>query len=199
MRRYYLSFSVLLCSLASAPVASAQEAEAEAADAPPSASPYILSVRNGIRLAMARDYDGALAALRGAIQENPSRPHAYYYAGEVHRMNNDLDGALRQFRQGAQIAEQAQDDMLWSRCLKAVAETIERKEGALQQAREAWQQYARFADSHRTVANPEIARARIQAINQVIEQEAAYVAVRQRIAARERENAGGNRQRRRGD
>jgi hypothetical protein len=113
---------------------------------------------------------------------------AFYYAGEIDRVQNNLPQALERFRTCAEFAERGSDDTHHARCLQGIAETLERTEGQLEAAREAWSNYVTFADAHRTVSNPEVGRARLQAIDAQMQQAGAYVEVRQRIAEREAEN-----------
>jgi hypothetical protein len=61
----------------------------------------------------------------------------------------------------------------------------------MEQARAAWEEYVRFAEASPTIADAQLGRARIQAIDIVNEQEQAYVNVRQRIADREEERRRG--------
>jgi len=117
---------------------------------------------------------------------DPARPQALFYLATANRMAGSLQEAITGFERAADNAE---DLPRWrARALQAVAETLERMDGQLEPARQAWQAYVRFADSHQAVAFPQIGRARIQAIDVVIEQERAYVEVRQRIAEREAES-----------
>jgi len=178
--------SVVLAQAPPQGQAPAQQAEATPA---PTTSPYMTKVQNGLRLAVGRDFDGALASLREAVGLDSAKPEAHYYIGEVQRMRGNLDDALGSFRTAAQNAQSTQQPGWRARAMQAIAETLERQPDKLADAREAWTAYARFADANREAASPEIARARIQAIDVVSEQEIAYVAVRERIAARERENA----------
>lgn len=199
MRTTALFTALVVLPVAAAPRALAQDDEQRAAERPqPVTPPYMVEVQNGLRLALARDFEGAVATLREAVQLNPSNPHAYYYIGEVQRMRQSLPEALESFRTARRMAEQANEIVWQARAMQAIAETLERQENQLTAAREAWLALASFADSHRQQVNPEIARARIQAIDVVTEQEQAYVAVRQRIEEREqeRQQQGGQRNRR---
>jgi TolA-binding protein len=166
-------------------------AQADQADAPeaPSTSPYVQKVANGIRLATSRDLDGAMSALREAIQEEPSSGMAYYYLGEVQRMREDMESALQSFDRCTSFAGAQNDALYQGRCIRAKADTLERMNGRRDDARAAWNDYVHFADGHRQVSSPEVGRARMQAIDQQLEQARAYIEVRQRIAERERENA----------
>jgi len=200
MRTWLVVIPLAVTFLAASPPASAQQprqrpqqaAQGEAAQAEtprPTTPPYDAKIAEAITAAMARDYTRALAALRQAVTEAPTRPGAYYFQAEVHRLNGRLDEAAEAFRTAARMAVQSDSPLWQARALQGIAETLERQPDALEQARRAWNDYSRFADANRSVSSPELARARIQAIDQVMEQEQAYVAVRERIAERERENA----------
>ena len=146
---------------------------------------------------MAGDNGGARSAFTDAIAMDGSRPMAPYYLAAANRLAGNLEDALSGFRRAAELGG---EHPRWKgRALQGVAETLERMEGRLEEARTAWQEYVRFADSNATVTFPQMGRARVSAIDQVLEQENAYQRVRERIAERERENAresgGGNRRR----
>jgi predicted Zn-dependent protease len=165
------------------------DGEGEAAESePPRATEYQVKVQDAIRRAKNRDYDAARAELAEAFQMEPSNPVAFYIAGEIDRIENQLPQALERFRTCVQFAGQADRDRYRARCLQAMAETLEGSEGELEAAREAWQTYVEFADAHRSVSNPEIGRERINAIDAQLQQAEEYVEVRQRIEERERFN-----------
>jgi len=180
-----LTWALVAISLVLAAPAAAQE-EAAAPDgeaAPTGADAYTTQVQAGIALLVAGDSQGAMAAFRQAMSSEPARPQAIFYLATANRMAGSFQEAITGFERAADNAE---DLPRWrARALQAVAETLERMEGQLEPARQAWQAYVRFADAHQAVAFPQIGRARIQAIDVVIEQERAYVEVRRRIAERE--------------
>ncbi|MEM9192807.1 MAG: hypothetical protein AAGF12_26770 [Myxococcota bacterium] len=183
-----------LVSVALSIPAQAQDAEGapvEAEATAPRTPPYLVKVAEGVRAAVAGSHDGALAKFEEATREDPSRPEAYYHSGAVERIRRNLTEALQHFRDCIRTAT-GRDDVIHARCLQAIADTLEMQEDGLEQAREAWQEYQRFADGHQMAADIEMGRARIQRIDMVLEQERVYVDVRQRIADRERENASGN-------
>jgi cytochrome c-type biogenesis protein CcmH/NrfG len=156
-------------------------------------------VTEGARLARGGDFGGALATLREAIRLEPGTCLAFLMMGTTYVLQGDFDQALDNYRTAARIAEEFHDDHVQARALHGIAATLELMEGRLAEARDAWTRMAQFADAHRAVANPEIARARIQAINAALDRRDAYVAVRQRIAAREAENARDARRQRNAD
>ncbi len=155
----------------------------------PRASEYIVLVQDAIRRAKNRDFEAAMDKLRDAFRLEPSNAIAFYYAAEMDRAQRNLPQALERFRTCAGFAEQSSDDTYHARCMQGVAETLEQTEGQLEEARLAWAAYVEFADSHRAASNPEVGRARLTAIDVQMEQAGAYVAVRERILAREQENA----------
>lgn len=167
--------------------AAAGQAAQPAATREPSA--YQQAVQNGVRLMLARDFDGAITALRQGVQAEPSNPEAFYFIAEAQRMKGDLTEAVEAFRTALRMAQQANHNRFQSRALQGIADTLERIDGRMADAREAWTQYSTFADTHRDVAFPEIGRSRIEAIDAAAEQERLYVDVRQRIHDREEANA----------
>lgn len=152
----------------------------------PAASPYALKIQAGSRAVMARDFPGAADAFRQAIQLEPSKPDGYYFLGETQRLGGNLPESIEAFRTCVRMASQVGSDAFEGRCLQGIADSLERIEGRGEEARGAWNDAARFADSHQSNLTPQNARARVQALDAVAELERAYVPVRQRIAERER-------------
>jgi tetratricopeptide (TPR) repeat protein len=188
-----LSCSLVIAVLA-APVASAQQRQAQpqaqpAQPARPGADEYTTRVRAGIDQLAGGDTNGALSTFREALAMNGARPEAQYYIGEASRVSGNLAQAVSAFQQAAALALSANEPRWQGRALHGVASTLERMEGRIEDARTAWQEYVRFADSHTNVSDPGVGRARIQAIDMMNEQEQVYVQVRQRIAEREQERA----------
>lgn len=172
---------LLIVSLLVPALASAQQPAAER----PSADEYTRRVQSGIERLAGGDAAGAISIFREAVSLDGGRPHAPYYIGTAHRMTGNLAEALTSFQQAAALAQAAELPRWRSRALHGVASTLERMEGRVEEARAAWQEYARFADANPTVADPQLGRARVSAIDLMNEQEQAYVQVRQRIAERE--------------
>lgn len=154
----------------------------------PAADEYTVRVQEGIQQLMSGDARNAVNTFREASQMGGTpRPEAAYYVAAAQRLAGDLEDALESFRQAATVAQSANAPRWQARCLHGVASTLERLEGRIEEARTAWQEYTRFADSHSTVAETSVGRARVQAIDVMNEQEQVYVNVRQRIAEREEE------------
>ncbi|HJL19791.1 MAG TPA: hypothetical protein RMH99_29275 [Sandaracinaceae bacterium LLY-WYZ-13_1] len=181
-------------SLLAAPAAAQEAPEAAdtsgGEDAPtPGADEYTQRVQEGIQRLVSGDASGARESFEAAEGLDGERPQAVYYLGAAHRLAGELEPALARFQRATELA-QAADEARWqARAMQGTAETLERMENRIEDARSAWQAYIRFADAHQTVAHPQLARARVQAIDMMNEQERVYVEVRERIAEREREQA----------
>jgi len=182
-----LTLAVALATLPE--LAAAQTAPTTAPATPRGTPPYATACANGLRLLMARDFDGALGAFRQAVQIAGSDPTAFYYMGETQRVRGNLVDALEMFRTAARLASAGSDARMQARSLQGVAESLERTEGKRNEARTAWTEYMRFADQNQGVGFPDLARARIQALDAMRELDETYADVRERIATRERENA----------
>jgi len=182
-----LTLAVALATLPE--LAAAQTAPTTAPATPRGTPPYATACANGLRLLTARDFDGALGAFRQAVQIAGSDPTAFYYMGETQRVRGNLVDALEMFRTAARLASAGSDARMQARSLQGVAETLERTEGKRNEARTAWTEYMRYADQNQGVGFPDLARARIQALDAMRELDETYADVRERIATRERENA----------
>jgi uncharacterized protein HemY len=132
------------------------------------------------------DREAGLATLRTAVAESPSRPEAICYLAEAYRLGGDFVAALDNFEACLRVARSASNTAYVARAMHGVASTFERMPEHLNDARNAWLEYARFADGATSVASAQIGRERVSAVDVVAEQERVYVEVRQRIAERER-------------
>jgi tetratricopeptide (TPR) repeat protein len=186
MSRFAVALTLALVSITVPAIVAAQAAPA---GAPHGTPPYATACESGLRLLVSRDFDGALAAFRQAVQISGSDPRAFYYMGEAQRVRGNLNDALEMFRTAARLASASGDARMQARGLQGIAETLERIEGKRNEARTAWTEYMRFADQNTAVAFPDLARARIQALDAMRELDETYADVRERIATRVRENA----------
>jgi tetratricopeptide (TPR) repeat protein len=201
MRATLLSLLLALTSAPAlaqqAPAASGEGAEGEDGEAgeateeapQPGADLYTQRVQQGIQMLVSGDAAGATEAFEQAVALDGERPQAPYFLAEVQRLGGNLEPALEGFRRAAELAAGAEAPRWQARALQAVAMTLERMEGRIEDARSAWQEYIRFADAHQTVSHPQLGRARVQAVDMMNEQERVYVEVRERIAERERQAA----------
>jgi hypothetical protein len=150
---------------------------------------YAARIGQGSSAIGAGDRPGAIVAFREAVQLEPSRPEGVCYLAAAQRLSGDMNAALDGFQACARVARAAGDGRWTGRALHGIASTLERMPERAADARAAWQEYVRFADSATAHAIPQVGRARITAIDQVVELERAMVEVRQRIAEREAQRA----------
>jgi len=154
---------------------------------PALAQTYPTQVRSGLDALSRGDRDAGLRSLREAVATDPSRPDAVCYLAEAFRMSGDLTGALDNFSMCLTIARAANDRPFTARAMHGVASTFERMpDEHLTDAREAWLAYTRFCESNTGVGHPEIGRARVTAIDTVIELGRVSTEVAGRIEARSR-------------
>jgi hypothetical protein len=102
------------------------------------------------------------------------------------RATGDTNAALDGFQDCLRFAREADDRRFVGRALHGLASTLERMPERTQDARNAWQEYVRFADTSGGAADGRIGRARIEAIDAWVALEQRMVEVRARIAERER-------------
>jgi tetratricopeptide (TPR) repeat protein len=157
------------------------------------ATQYAAAIARGHAAAMSRSYDAALTAYREAARLQSSKGEPHYYIACVLRLQGDSAGAIAAFQTAAQNAASGEDDI---RAKALMALSFARETGELPPARDSWNEYVRFADGHARVPTyTATARGRVEAIDKVTQLAEQYRAVRERIAARERENARGGRNR----
>jgi tetratricopeptide (TPR) repeat protein len=183
--------AVLLVSFAlfTAPMTASPAAAQDAPAATTGTTPHAEACADGLGKLRAGDTEGAVAALRRAVQLEQGRALGFYYLGEGLRVQRSHADALEMFRTAARLARAAGDTRLEARSLQGVADTLERIEGKRNEARAAWAEYLRFANANSEVAFPALANARIQALDTMRELDETYADVRERIAIRARETA----------
>jgi tetratricopeptide (TPR) repeat protein len=114
-------------------------------------------------------------------------------ADEVAQAQGNAANALGAYREAARIAQAEGDDASRGRALAAIASVHEGQQ-RWDDARNAWQDYTTFADSHAQSTFPAVGRARTDAIARRASIETEYAPVRERIAERLRVNASGQNQ-----
>jgi cytochrome c-type biogenesis protein CcmH/NrfG len=179
----------LALALLGAPLVVSRAAAQEAPAAAPRTTPYAEACAEGLGKLRSGDTEGAVAALRRAVQLEQGRPLGFYYLGEALRVQRSHADALEMFRTASRLARAAGDTRLEARSLQGVADTLERIDGKRNEARAAWAEYLVFANANAEVASPALAHARIQALDTVRELDETYADVRERIAIRARETA----------
>jgi tetratricopeptide (TPR) repeat protein len=190
VRRALVALAILV---ASAP-AIAQEAPAKAdKGAKPAAavdrhdpdnirgiSQYVEQLLKGVGKYLARDFNGALEVFRAAIPLAPKNPLGHYMIAEAQIANGNLPEADATIKQ----AEALTDDRnpgLRAKVLFVTADVKERLK-RWDEAKAAWQTYLEYAQKHPNVAFDKSGSSRLQAIDDMLKQDKAYEAVRQRIA-----------------
>lgn len=172
---------VLALSLSVAPALAQRAAHAS--------SEYLGHVGRGLVAARAGDRVGAMTAFQQAVQLQPERPEAVCHIAELARLNDDLPRALEGYRACARAAREANEQRWIARGLHGIASTLERIPDRLGEARTAWQDYVAFADGAAAVASPAVGRARMAAIDAILELDRVSAEVRQRAEARAAEAA----------
>lgn len=147
---------------------------------------YYEHVRTAMSSFVAGDVASAERYFNEALALAPSQPDALCYRAEMSRATGDLNAALDGFQDCLRFAREAEDRRFVGRALHGLASTLERMPERTQDARNAWQEYVRFADTSAGAADGRIGRARIEAIDAWVALEQRMVEVRARIAERER-------------
>jgi tetratricopeptide (TPR) repeat protein len=156
---------------------------------------YTRAVQRGHDGAKRADWQTATDGYGEAASIRPRSGEPVLFQAMMLRARGDLPGALARFREAARLTEatgQAEDGAR-AKALLGIAMVLE-SQRQFPDARTAFQAYVSFAESHGSVTTyPAVGRARVQAIDRVDELDQAYREVRERIAARERENSRGGR------
>jgi tetratricopeptide (TPR) repeat protein len=148
-------------------------------------SPYTELINKGDRAYVARDFDGALAAYREAIQSSPQDALGHYRAGVVQLAKGDQKEAEAAFLSGLRFVEK--DATLKAKLIFALADLRERQKNS-DEAIARWKEYSKHAEEWReAVTYPATATERVSR-NEAWKQNAADSAdVKARIAKRLKE------------
>jgi TolA-binding protein len=150
-------------------------------------SPYSAKIQKGNAAYVSRDFPGAIAAYRDAIQETPTDPVALYLLGEAQLGAGNAAEAEASWLSA--LGKAMSRDDIRAKLLFVLADLRERQ-GKWAEAKTAWDEYARFVGSHTL---PKAYAATAADRNKVIDAhgdlETKYAAVKQRIEQREKEAA----------
>ena len=142
----------------------------------------IQAVQEGHQLVQRRQYAEAIEAYQRAVEAAGPDRWPWYFVACAQRAAGELDDALASFLGVAQAAGE-NDTALQGRALMNVAWVHESRRDWTA-ARAAWQSYIAFAEGHAAIErHVATARQRLDVITAIEDLEAAYVDVRQRIAA----------------
>ena len=179
------SIAVALSVLLAVPLVGATAALAQSTSSSAPAG-YHEHVRTAMSSFVVGDHDSAARHFREALALAPSQPDALCYMAEMNRATGDLNGALDGFQDCLRFAREGNDRRFVARALHGIASTLERMPERTQDARNAWQEYIRFADTSGGLADGRIGRTRTEVIDAWVALEQRMVEVRARIAERER-------------
>lgn len=109
-------------------------------------SPFLELINRGDRAYLARDFDGAIAAYREAIQKAPQDALGHYRIGAAQLAKGDQKEAEAAFVSGLRFA--GKDGTLKAKLLFALADLRERQQGS-DEAIARWREYAQHAEQAR--------------------------------------------------
>jgi tetratricopeptide (TPR) repeat protein len=175
---------VLLPALALVPVAAVGQgggAGKSAQSDARGAGKYVEACTQGNAKYAGRDFQGAIALYRSAIELDPKNPLGYYLLGEAELAAGSIAEAEAAWARAAADSSD-KDPALRARILFVIADLKERQ-WKWDESRAAWQVYLDWASRFPNVATfPASARSRLQVIDAMLKQDKAYEIVRRRIA-----------------
>jgi tetratricopeptide (TPR) repeat protein len=146
---------------------------------------YVDLLQKAVAQLVAREMVEAADPLREAKRLEPYQAAAYYYMGELLRMQGEREAALREYRHAVQVAAGTQL-LMHGRALMGIALTLESMPERTNAARQAWEAYLQFTQTYPHVSFPATAFARARAVTLVEQLRHVDAEVRARIAERER-------------
>jgi TolA-binding protein len=187
----------VLAVLAVSSVGLAQDAPAPAAPAQPAAgeprkdpkgvkgiSPFWEAIKKGDSAILARDFDGAIAAYREAIQSQPQNPMGHYRLGEAQLAKGDQKEAELAWTAGLRFADR--DAVMKAKLLFVLADLRERQKNH-DDATTRWAAYGVAASAKDAKGYPATAEDRKKRIATVKELATQYADVKVRIEKRLKE------------
>lgn len=153
---------------------------------PVASKDYVPQVVSAMRLAVAGDLANAKKAVQSAIASQPTLPRGYLVLASIMRLGEQYSDAVTMFQRCSEVASAANELYFEGACLRGVADTLEREPAKVRESLEAWRTYHAFARKHPDETTIDVANARMEAINNMVEQEMVYLDVRERIEVRRR-------------
>ncbi len=153
-------------------------------------SRYMETIVKGNERFVAKDYTAAIDTYKKAVQLSPKQALAHYLLAEAYIQQNNLGEAEAAIKEALEANDTGKNAALRSKVLFVAADILERQK-QWEKAKVAWQAYAEHNARYADAGFPQTAAERIKAIQKVLDQEKAYVGVRERIAA---EKDGGTKQ-----
>ena len=181
--RRFASLVLLVPVLAAVPVIALGQGGGSKAEEIPSApsSKYATACAQGNAKYGARDFQGAIAQYRNAIELDPKNPLGLYLLGEAQLAAGNIPEADASWNRALALASD-KDQAMHARILFVVADLKERQ-WKWEDAKTAWQAYVDYATRFPNAgAFPASAHSRQQVIDAMLKQDKAYEIVRKRIA-----------------
>jgi tetratricopeptide (TPR) repeat protein len=148
-------------------------------------SPYTIKLLKADAAYSSRDFAGAIAGYRDAIQDDPQNPLGFYLLGEAQLSKGDMAEAEASW--GSALRFVAAQDDLHAKLLFVMADLRERQ-GRLVDAKKAWDEYASFCGAHKDAKGyPATSTERNKTVDTHVDLETKYAAVKQRIEQRLKE------------
>jgi tetratricopeptide (TPR) repeat protein len=144
-------------------------------------SVYVEQLNKGVAKFLAKDVTGALDVFRATIPLAPRNPLGHYLVAEAEIANGNLTEAENSIKQAEPLTDDRNPGVR-AKVLFVSADVKERLK-KWDEAKAAWQAYVDYAQKHADVAFAQSGTSRIQALDDMMKQDKAYEAVRQRIAA----------------
>lgn len=145
-------------------------------------SPYWEAINKGDAAYVARDYDGAMAAYKEAVQKEPAYAMGHYRMGQAHVVKNELKEAEAAYV--AALRYVGEEHALKAKLLFVLADLAERQKN-YNDAIKKWDDYEKFAtekpEAKAYAATAAERKKRIEAWKKLVEQ---YDVVKKRIAKR---------------
>lgn len=148
-------------------------------------SDFNAKVDKGMKAAAAKDFAGAINAYKDAISAEPQNAWGYYFLAEA----QEVSGALADADLSLQTAiKDAKSDEQRARFQLVMADLLER-EGKLEEAKGAWDTYAKLCQTAKNGTFPAVPDERKKILDIHADLAKKYGEVKARIKAREDENA----------
>jgi hypothetical protein len=142
---------------------------------------YSERVLAGLRQIVLRDFEGAIATLRGAAQLEPANARAFCHLGDAQLGRADWSEARAAYETCARFASLAKDQHYATLAAVGLARAAELSQLSLAERRDA---YVRLDATTSDVAAKTMAAARLAALDGLVAVDADYAQVRKRIAER---------------
>lgn len=147
-------------------------------------SPFMEKLSKGQKLVIARDFTGAIAAFQEAITEDPKNALGHLYLGSAQLLKGDLGEADASYQSA--LRNVGPDDALRAKISFALADLRERQR-KWEDAKGGWDTYQKDADRPKAKGYPDTGKERRTAIEKWQDTEKKAAPVKERIAAREKE------------